>query len=255
MKAATLAMSAGELSKINNSVFSIMRPPGHHATTNRIIGFCFFNNMALATQYLLQTHRKIAIVDFDFHYGNGTADIFWKNPNVLYISIHADPSVNFPNQGFIDEIGSKEGKGFNVCIPLTYSAGNNELLYSIQQIVLPLLNEFKPTIIGISAGFDGYYDDPVGGGYLQYDKEGFRKIGEIFHNYSLESKTPVFHVLEGGYNTDELPQLLYNYATPWLKDQNRSRNVIDEIDQNIIKVREKKTVEYVKQMIGPYWNF
>ena len=254
LKAASLAMTAGSMTQVNNSIFSIMRPPGHHATPSRVMGFCFFNNISLAAQYLLQNHKKIAIIDFDFHYGNGTADIFWKNPNVLYISIHADPSVNFPNQGFIDEIGSKDGKGYNICIPLTYSSGNNELLYAVQQIVFPLLNEFKPNIIGMSAGFDGYFDDPVGGGYLQYDAEGFNKIGEMFFNFSIKTKTPIFHVLEGGYNINKLPELIYSYVTPWLKNKTQFNSEIIEINPNDVKSREKKTIEYIKQMIKPYWN-
>ena len=233
LKAGSLAMTAASQTSVNNTTFSIMRPPGHHATPNRIMGFCFFNNIALATQYLLNNNHNIAIVDFDFHYGNGTADIFWKNPNVLYISIHADPSMNFPNQGFIDEIGAKDGKGFNVCIPLTYNSGNNEILYSIQRIVIPLLYEFKPTIIGTSAGFDGFFEDPVGGGYLQYDSEGYTKIGSILHNYSIETKTPIFHILEGGYNTDMLPELVFSYIKPWMNDNRKKVLEVKEIAENL----------------------
>lgn len=255
LKASSLAMTAGTLTSVNKTYFSIMRPPGHHATPTRIMGFCFFNNMALATKKLLETNKKVAIVDFDFHYGNGTADIFWNNPNVLYISIHADPSINFPNQGFIDEIGSKDGKGYNICIPLTLGSGNNEMLYAMQEIVLPLLKEFKPAIVGMSAGFDGYYDDPVGGGYLQYDKQGFNKIGQIFYNYSQENKIPLFHVLEGGYNIRKLPELVYSYMDPWLKDQAIENKSIKKIPENQVKSREKKTIQYIKQMVKPYWKF
>ncbi len=254
LKAGSLAMTAGKLSSVNKSFFSIMRPPGHHATQNRIMGFCFFNNMALATNYLLESHKKIAIIDFDFHYGNGTADIFWTDPNVLYISIHADPSINYPNQGFIDEIGSKDGKGYNICIPLTYNSGNNEIQYALQEIVLPLLFEFKPAVVGMSAGFDGYYDDPVGGGFLQYNTEGFNKIGQIFYDYSQKTKTPIFHVLEGGYNIKKLPNLVYNYITPWLSDKHTEIANSQQLNGNFVKSREKKTVEYVKQLIKPYWK-
>jgi len=255
LKASSLAMTAGKLTSVNKTYFSIMRPPGHHATPNRIMGFCFFNNMALATKNLLETHKKVAIIDFDFHYGNGTADIFWNNPNVLYISIHADPTINFPNQGFIDEIGSKEGKGYNICIPLTVGSGNNEMLYAMQEIVFPILGEFKPGIVGMSAGFDGYYDDPVGGGYLQYDRQGFNKIGKMFYNYSQENKKPIFHVLEGGYNISKLPELVYSYIDPWLKDQPIGTKKIREIPENQVKSREKKTIQYIKQMVNPYWKF
>jgi acetoin utilization deacetylase AcuC-like enzyme len=254
LQASSLAITAGKISTVDNSVFSLMRPPGHHATPERIMGFCFFNNIALATQNLLEKHKKIVIIDFDFHYGNGTADIFWTNPNVLYISIHADPSVNFPNQGFIDEIGSKEGKGYNICIPLTFSAGNNELLYSIQQLILPVLYDFNPDYLAISAGFDGFYEDPVGGGYLQYDTKGYNEIGKFFYNYSKETKTPIFHVLEGGYNTEELPKLIHAYISPWMNKNSDFNTELKSINPNLVKSREKKTIEYLKQMLQPYWN-
>ena len=254
LKAGSLAMSAAQLTTVGKTSFSIMRPPGHHATPNRIMGFCFFNNISLATQNLLQRNKRVAIVDFDFHYGNGTADIFWKNPNVLYISIHADPSLNFPNQGFIDEIGSKDGKGYNVCLPLTFNSGNNEILYSIQELILPLLNEYKPSIVGVSAGFDGYYDDPVGGGFLQYTAEGYYTIGKLLYNYSKETGTPFFHILEGGYNLDKLPELVQSYCKPWMANGSKIRDEIKQINAQVVKSREKKMIEYVKQLIKPYWN-
>ena len=254
LKAASLAITAGQQTSVEKNLFSIMRPPGHHATPQRIMGFCFFNNMALATQNLLERKKKVAIIDFDFHYGNGTADIFWNNPDVLYISIHADPSVNFPNQGFIDEIGSKDGKGFNVCLPFTYFSGNNELYSSIEQIVLPLLGEFKPDTIGMSAGFDGFYNDPIGGGYLQYNTEGYTTIGTIFKKYSLETKTPIFHILEGGYNIQALPELVYSYCKPWLEDKQGKTKEFTLPKNYEVKSREQKTIEYVKQMLHPYWN-
>ena len=247
-------MTAASSSTTKKSYFSLMRPPGHHATSQRIMGFCFFNNIALATNYIQRTHKKIAIIDFDFHYGNGTADIFWSNPNILYISIHADPTVNFPNQGFIDEIGGRDGKGYNICIPLTFNSGNNEILFSLQELVIPLLQDFRPSIIGMSAGFDAYYDDPVGGGYLQYDENCYKQIGALFNYYTIEAKIPIFHVLEGGYNIEMLPELLYNYTEPWLQDNETIKNKISYINPQTVKSREKKTIEYVKQMIKPYWN-
>lgn len=253
-KASSLAMSAAILSSKKDSYFSIMRPPGHHATPKRAMGFCYFNNIALATQLLLDKNQKVAIIDFDYHYGNGTADIFFDNPNVLYISIHADPIMNYPNQGFIDEIGSKDGKGFNVCIPFSLGSGNNEINYSIQQIVIPLLEEFKPTIIGTSAGFDAYKDDPVGGGFLKYNYDGFKYIGRELYNFTKLNGIPIFHILEGGYNIEHLPHLIYQYASPWLN--NHKKDYSEKKDANSLKIKskEKRTITYVKQMLRPYWN-
>jgi acetoin utilization deacetylase AcuC-like enzyme len=250
-KSANLAISAALLSSIDNSFFSIMRPPGHHATRKKAMGFCYFNNIALAAQSQLAKNRKITIIDFDFHYGNGTADIFWENSDVLYISLHADPTVNYPNQGFIDEIGSKDGRGYNVCIPLTLGASNNEVLYFLQKFVFPILDEFKPDIIGISAGFDAFKYDPVGGGYLTYDKKGFSGIGHELFQFTKTRKIPIFHILEGGYNLDHLPNLIYEYSKPWLSNKSLD---IKTIDKNEIKSKEKKTAKYLRQLFKSYWN-
>ena len=253
-KAASLAISAGLSASKSESYFSVMRPPGHHATFNRAMGFCYFNNIALATQALINKNNKVVIVDFDFHYGNGTADIFWTNPNALYISIHADPTVNYPNQGFIDEIGDQDGKGYNVCIPLTYGSTNKEILFSFYEIIFPLMDEFKPNIIAISAGFDAFKNDPIGGGYLQYDANGYNNIGQKLFLYSREKKIPIFHILEGGYNLTHLPNLVYQYSAPWIKNGSFDEKKSSFKTEDNIKSKERKTIKYIKQILNPYWN-
>ena len=254
---AKLALIAAENSTVKKTIFSLSRPPGHHATTTKASGFCYFNNIAIGTKNMLLKRKKVAIIDFDNHYGNGTADIFWEDPNVLFISIHADPIHNYPNTGFVEEIGGGDGKGYNICIPLSFGSGNHELIASFYEIILPLLREFHPHIIGVSAGFDGYQDDPIGGGYLKYNKYGYRQLGEILRKYSLEQKIPVFHVLEGGYNIIALPELLKSYISPWFEDlfekdiEYKSFQLTPPFN---IKKKEQNTFSYIKKTLSAYWN-
>ena len=252
-----LTSMAAELSSVDNSKFAIIRPPGHHATYSKMMGFCYINNIAVATTNLLTVKKKAAIIDFDYHYGNGTADIFYENPDVLYISIHADPAINYPNSGFFNEIGEGEGMGFNICIPLSFGSGDNELISSFDQIIVPILNDFKPEVIGISAGFDGYFNDPVGLGFLKYTNHGYKTIGQIIHNYSKINRIPVFHVLEGGYDISALPKLVDSYIYSWKQQINKkssSKGSHRHIKVVKIKKKEKETFQNIKKILQPFWQ-
>ena len=255
-----LTLQAGITSSPTTSYFVLTRPPGHHATDKDFMGFCFINNIAVAAKYLSLQNKKILIIDFDYHYGNGTANIFWTNPAVLYISIHADPTINYPHSGFIDEIGGKEGKGFNICIPLSFGSGNMDLIKAFNDIILPILYDFHPDIIGVSAGFDGFTDDPVGRGFLKYDSIGFHYVGYLLHNIAKTNNIPIFHVLEGGYYISVLPKLLISYISPWLYDMKFIDQPFDEDARKLglnvkINKRNEHTFIIIKKILQPYWNF
>ena len=196
LASAALALQAGKMSTSTMSYFALVRPPGHHATNTDFMGFCYLNNIAVAAQYLSSQKKKIAIIDFDYHYGNGTAKIFWKNPMVLYISVHADPSINYPYCGFIHDIGEDEGKGYNICIPLTFGSGNIDLVRVCNELILPILYDFHPDCIGVSAGFDGFRDDPIGRGFLKYDSVGYHFLGSFLYYFAQEMQIHVFNKLE-----------------------------------------------------------
>jgi acetoin utilization deacetylase AcuC-like enzyme len=253
-KAARLVTTSALLSRWDASYFAVIRPPGHHATVDRVMGFCFFNNIAIACQPFLEQKKRVAIIDFDFHYGNGTADIFWKSPDILYFSTHADPTVNYPSQGFIDEIGEKDGRGFNVAIPFSYGAGDAELIAAFEEIILPILEDYNPAIIGISAGFDGYIGDPVGKGFLKFKQSGFEQVGKLIHNYGHSKKKPIFHTLEGGYNVEALPTLIHSYIAPWIRPTKRRLNLNHPQKQKNIRSREQRTFKYIKQLLRQYWH-
>lgn len=139
--------------------WSIVRPPGHHALSDKQMGFCLINNVAVAAQFLVDRGERVAIVDVDAHHGNGTQDIFYSNPDVLFVSLHQYPW--YPYTGSPDEVGSGAGRGTNVNIPLPAGATGQAYRVAFEEIVGPVLVRFRPTWILISAGFDGHRADPI----------------------------------------------------------------------------------------------
>ncbi|MBA7641136.1 Histone deacetylase-like amidohydrolase [subsurface metagenome] len=182
-----------------DSAFALVRPPGHHATANRAMGFCLFNNVAITAEYVLSRYNleRIAIIDFDVHHGNGTQEIFYDNPRVLYLSTHQYPF--YPGTGALDETGRGEGKGTTVNIPLPAGCGDNEYLPVFEQIVGPVIRRFDPQLILVSAGYDLHWADELA--MMQVTTTGFAQMVKIIRGLADElcSGRLVF-TLEGGYN-------------------------------------------------------
>ena len=192
---ATEAVINGEV----GSAFALVRPPGHHATPEQAMGFCLFNNLAIATRYALDRHKleRILIVDFDVHHGNGTQHVFYDNPQVLYTSTHEYPF--YPGTGSVGETGSGAGKGATVNIPLPAGCSDTEYLLVFQQIIVPVARRFKPQLILVSAGYDLHWADPIA--LMQLTTTGFAQIVSIIKGLADElcGGKMVFS-LEGGYN-------------------------------------------------------
>jgi len=193
------SMAAGEF----QNGFAMVRPPGHHALKDHAMGFCLFNTMAIGAQYL-KTHygaRRILIMDWDVHHGNGTQDSFYCDPSVLYISTHQYPY--YPGTGAMNEVGMGKGEGYTVNIPLPAGCGDEEYLGVFKQIVMPIAAKYEPEWVLISAGFDSHRQDPLGG--MLVTEEGFATMASLLLNLAQKfAGGKVAFLLEGGYNLKAL---------------------------------------------------
>jgi acetoin utilization deacetylase AcuC-like enzyme len=177
--------------------FAAVRPPGHHAEPNRALGFCLFNNVAIAARYLQQHYG--AIVDFDVHHGNGTQAIFESDPSVHFFSLHQDPRTLWPRSGYAWEIGTGKARGYTMNIPFNPGSGDIDYLRVIDNVVLPELEEFAPEVLLISAGFDAHKDDPLAD--IELSEEGFELMTRSLCALAdRHCRGRVVSTLEGGYN-------------------------------------------------------
>lgn len=176
-----------------NGDFAVVRPPGHHAGRERAAGFCFFNNIAIAAQKLVNEGKKVFIFDIDGHHGDGTQSIFYDSDKVLYISIHQHYA--YPFTGFPDETGEGDGKGYTANFPLISGTGDKEFLEAVDKAINKA-RQFNPDVVGVSAGFDAYLKDRLLG--LQVTQRGYYESA-----FRLRRAFPnIFAVLEGGYHHD-----------------------------------------------------
>jgi len=192
------AITAGEklLSGEVEKAFAIVRPPGHHA--QRVVygdrGFCIINIEAVMIEHLRHKYgrKKVAIVDTDCHHGDGTQDIYWNDQETLYISFHQDGRTLYPGSGFIDELGGPSARGYTINIPLPPQTGEQGFLYVLDNLVLPILEEYKPDLVINSAGQDNHYTDPITN--MKFTAQGYAKLNRRL--------SPDIAVLEGGYSIE-----------------------------------------------------
>ena len=178
--------------------YSLCRPPGHHAYVDRANGFCYLNNTAIAAQHLRQRHARVAVLDIDLHHGNGTQGIFWRRPDVLTISLHADPHFCTPFfTGHAHERGEAEGFGYNINIPLPKGTATDQYLVALDKALTQILH-FAPGALVLALGLDAHENDPYKA--LAVDTPGFGRITEKIAQLQL----PTVIVQEGGYLSEEL---------------------------------------------------
>ena len=185
--------------KESSSGFALVRPPGHHASFNRAMGFCLFNTIAIGAAYLKKQYgaKKILIMDWDVHHGNGTQDCFYEDPSVLFISTHQYPY--YPGTGAINEVGAGPGEGYTINIPLPAGCSDQEYMEVFQHVVIPAAERFQPEWILVSAGFDPHRRDPLGG--MRVSEEGFGGMADaLFAVARRFSDARIALTLEGGYD-------------------------------------------------------
>ncbi len=186
---------------------ALLRPPGHHATREMGMGFCLYNNAAVAAYAALAKGlSKVAIVDWDVHHGNGTQDIFWEDERVLYLSLHQFPF--YPGTGAVNEVGAGKGKGTTVNIPLSASAADATYGAAFHEVVEPVLHDFAPELIILSAGFDAHERDPLAS--MQVTSKGYGMMARSIARAAASSaKHRVAVLLEGGYDLGALEDSLF----------------------------------------------
>lgn len=229
----------------------------HHAGENFGGGFCIFNDVAILTRYLQQERgvKRVLILDYDVHAGNGTSDIFYSDPSVLFISVHQDPKTLFPGTGFVGQIGRDEGEGFNVNVPLPPGTGNATYFFALREIFVPLAREFKPNIILANGGSDPHFADILGS--LALTINGFFDLSRLVASMADEVCEGRLALLIGsGYNPAVLPACWYALAAgvagvekikvpdpspppaepPWCRE------------------RVETTVKEARRILGKYWK-
>lgn len=185
------------------SAFVLARPPGHHATPDSAGGFCLFNNIAVAAAYLLTEQRlkRVLIIDFDVHHGNGTQAAFYERPEVLYISTHQFPL--YPGTGQVEETGRGVGKGTTINLPLPAGSGDAEYLRAFEEVIIPAARRFRPQFILVSAGYDGHWLDPLAA--MRLTTGGYARLVGIINELAGElSGGRLVFTLEGGYHLGAL---------------------------------------------------
>jgi len=229
----------------------------HHAGRNYGGGFCLFNDIAVLIEYLrvkLGVERFL-VLDYDVHFGNGTSDIYYRDPSVLYISLHQDPRTLYPGTGFVWQIGEGEGEGFNVNVPLPPGTGDESYLYALNEVFVPLAEEFKPEIIIANGGSDSHFADMLGG--LGLTVEGFYDVSRLVSETADRVCDGKLVLVPGsGYNPKVLPTCWYSLIAGVIGLNELGVEEIYKVPEEPSECRRtvEKTVDELKRLLRKHWT-
>ena len=247
---ATVAATDAILDGTVDVSFVFPRPPGHHAEADRTCGFCLVNNIAVAAAHAIEDRglTRVLVLDWDLHHGNGTQHSFYDRRDILYMSLHQHPF--FPGTGAAGETGSGAGRGYNVNVPLPAGRGDRDYLAVFRDVFLPIALQYRPELILVSAGFDPYYLDPLGG--MKVTAEGFGRMTRVLLDLADEvCAGRIGFVLEGGYHLEGLRD-----SVRWVLDVLLDESGVKAADPNEPPTPEgKAAIDRARTVQSEFWRF
>ena len=220
--------------------FSLGRPPGHHAVEDDAMGFCFFNNAAVAAQSAIDSGKaeRVVIFDWDVHHGNGTQDIFYDQGDVFYVSIHEEGL--YPGTGHVDEIGERDGKRTNMNIPFPPGTTHHAFLEALESVIGPAIETFDPDLCIVSAGFDAHEHDPIS--RMRVSTEGYGLLTDAVRDIATNTDAALAFVLEGGYGLDTLSssvRMVHEVFDGYQPTREEDNEITDQAQSVLESVRDE----------------